>query len=217
MASSMESSPVPDTNSERLSDWTRPAVIGLVGGIVAAIAMAMYAMTAAATYQDTGFFTPLYHIGSAFGTGSAADAMKTSMDQAAGGDLYYFTAGPAFLGVVIHAIAGAGWGALFGLLVRALRGARAWVVPGGVVYGLVVMLAMSYIVLPATAAVFDSGPPIRDMPSMVGWGTFTVEHAIFGLVLGLATLPVAARIAAEEVRGEQSTRDRVTPPRVPVS
>lgn len=179
--------------------------------------MAMYAMAAAVTYQDTGFFNPLYHIGSAFGSSSAADAMSTSMDQAMGGDLYHFAAGPAALGVVTHAVVGAGWGLLFGLLVRAVRAARAWVIPGGVVYGLVVMLAMSYVALAATAAVFDSGEPIREMPSMVGWGTFTVEHAIFGLVLGMATLPVAAaRFAAEDVREEQSSDDRVTRPRVPV-
>ena len=202
----MTASGFSDIRSERTADWTRPALTGLVGGIVAAIVMAAYAMTAAATYQDTGFFTPLYHIGSAFGTGSAADAMGASMEQAMGGDLYSFDAGPAVLGVVIHVIAGAGWGLLFGLLVRAARARPSWIVPGGVIYGLAVMLVMSFIVLPATASVFDSGDPIRDMPSMVGWGTFTIEHIIYGFVLGLVTLLVVERVAGVEAdHRERST------------
>lgn len=201
----MTSSQFTDSRSERTADWTRPAVIGAIGGVVAAMVMAAYAMIAAATYQDTGFFTPLYHIGSAFGTGSAADAMGASMEEAMAGDLYHFAGGPALLGVVIHMIAGAAWGLVFGLLVSAVRARPSWVVPGGALYGLAVMVVMSYIVLPVTASTFDSGDPIRDMPSMVGWGTFTVEHIIYGVVLGLATLPVAARFADDEAaHGDRS-------------
>jgi hypothetical protein len=42
----------------------RIVTVGAVGGALGAIVMAMYAMIAAATYQHTGFFTPLYHIAS---------------------------------------------------------------------------------------------------------------------------------------------------------
>ncbi|MFN2485499.1 MAG: hypothetical protein ABR609_02615, partial [Acidimicrobiia bacterium] len=56
----------------------------------------------------------------------------------------------------------------------------------------------SFGVLPAVAGMFDSGPAIRDMPSMVGWGTFSVEHAIFGLVLGLVGLAIASRSATNK-------------------
>ncbi|MGH8912019.1 MAG: hypothetical protein ACRDVD_05860, partial [Acidimicrobiia bacterium] len=80
-----------------------------------------------------------------------------------------------------------------GLLVRAMRITRSAVVPVGVVFGILAMLVMSFGVLPSVAALFDSGPAIRDMASMVGWGTFSAEHAIFGLALGLVGLAIASR------------------------
>lgn len=44
----------------------RGATVGVVGGIVGAAVMAMYAMVVSAAVKDVGFFTPLYHIASAF-------------------------------------------------------------------------------------------------------------------------------------------------------
>jgi hypothetical protein len=196
----MQRSTMTGATSPQISSWRRAAVIGLVAGLIGAMAMAIFAMTAAVTYQDTGFFTPLYHIGSAFGSGESADAMSTSMNQATGSDLFYFTAGPAALGTGIHLITGAGWGLLFGLLVRAMRITRSAVVPVGVVFGILAMLVMSFGLLPAVAGLFDSGPAIRDMPSLVGWGTFSIEHAIFGLVLGLVGLAIASRSATINTR-----------------
>jgi hypothetical protein len=35
------------------------------------------------------------------------------------------------------------------------------------------------------AEVFGGGDPISDMPRLAGWGTFTIEHAIYGAVLGV--------------------------------
>ena len=58
---------------------TRTFGAGTVAGIVAGVAMAMYAMLAAVTYQDSGFFTPLYHIASTF---IEPTAMETSMQRA---------------------------------------------------------------------------------------------------------------------------------------
>src|SRR3990170_4665327 len=87
---------------------------GVLAGVVAAIAMAMFAMIAAATYQDTGFFTPMYHIASTF---IHPAAMETSMKQAMGGDLYYFSAGPAALGMAIHMMTAVAFGIVFALLV----------------------------------------------------------------------------------------------------
>ncbi len=69
----------------------RHAVGGLVAGTAASAVMVTYAMVAAATYQDTGFFTPLYHIASTF---IAPSAMEASMQQAMGGDSFYFDLGP---------------------------------------------------------------------------------------------------------------------------
>lgn len=198
------------------SSWTRPVVLGMLGGVVGAMAMAAFAMTAAATYQDTGFFTPLYHIGSAFGSTEAGEAMMASMERAGGGDLYHFTLGPAALGMAIHLFTGIGWGIVFGLLVGAVRVTRAAVVPVGVGFGLLIMLVMAYAVLPAVAGLFDSGPPIRDMATMVGWGTFAAEHALFGFVLGLAGLAIVSPTAADALRGSVE-RSRPSSRRVPAS
>lgn len=43
----------------------------------------------------------------------------------------------------------------------------------------------SYVGLPLAAAIFSSGDQITNMAELVGYGTFLVEHLIFGLVLGL--------------------------------
>jgi hypothetical protein len=130
---------------------TRTYGAGLVAGIVAGVAMAMYAMVAGATYQDSGFFTPLYHIASTF---IEPTAMETSMQQAMGGDLYYFSAGPAIVGLVVHMMVAIAFGLIFAIVVRSLRlhGAPAPAV--GVVYGLAVFAVMSVIVLPAAANLF---------------------------------------------------------------
>lgn len=167
--------------------------LGVIGGIVGAVIMAGFAMVAAATYQDTGFFTPLYHIASSTGWTSAADAMKSSMDAAGSGDVYLFTAGPALAGFGIHLCVGMFWGAVFALLAWRAR-ATAALIPAGAVYGLAVMAFMAYAALPVIAEIFDSGPPISDMAQMVGWGTFSAEHAIFGFVVG-GTLWLGSRLA----------------------
>ena len=101
----------------------RPAIMGAMVGAVASLAMAMYAMIAAATYQGTGFFTPLYHIASVF---IEPKTMMTSMQHGMADSTFYFVFGPAVLGAVIH--------------------------------------------------------------MMVGYGTFLVEHVMFGLALGLLYL-----------------------------
>jgi hypothetical protein len=154
---------------------------GALLGAAAAIVMAMFAMIAAATYQGTGFFTPLYHIASSVLDPST---MMRSMQAAGSGETFVFSAGPAVVGFALHLLTGAFWGAIFGLLVsigrlRGLIGLLA-----GIVYGLAVMVVMAFIGLPIVAAVFGAGDPISDMPRLAGWGTFTIEHAIYGAVLG---------------------------------
>ncbi len=167
----------------------RLAVGGLIAGMAASAVMVAYAMVAAATYQDTGFFTPLYHIASTF---IEPRAMEASMQHAMGGDSFHFDLGPAALGLTIHLGTGAVLGAVFGVLIGALRSPRSAALPLGLGYGLVVLALMSFVVLPVVAEAFDGGKVISDMPDMVGWGTFSLEHLIFGLVLGLWPL-LAAR------------------------
>jgi uncharacterized membrane protein YagU involved in acid resistance len=168
----------------------RIVTIGAVGGAVGAVVMAIFAMIAAATYQHTGFFTPLYHIASPIiGTETMLRSMGTT----------YFSAGPALLGLVVHMIVGIAFGIIFALVASrvGLRGPAA--IGIGIVYGLAVMLFMAYIGLPITAAVLRGGDMVSDMATLVGWGTFSAEHAIYGLVLGATW--AARGVTIERVRG----------------
>jgi hypothetical protein len=168
--------------SRTTSVGLRHVGIGALLGIVAALAMGLFAMIASATYHDTGFFTPLHHIASAV---IDPDAMMRSMEAGMAGDTFDVSVGPASLGLALHLLTGAFWGAIFGLIVSTgrLRGPIGLI--GGIVYGLVVMLVMAFVALPIIASVFGGGEPISDMPRLAGWGTFTIEHAIYGAVLGL--------------------------------
>lgn len=168
------------------SQLSRSIGLGVVAGIVAGVVMAMFAMIAAMTYQDTGFFTPIYHIAATF---TDPTAMETSMKQAMSGDLFYFTAGPAALGLAVHMMTAIAFGVIFALLATSF-GLRRGVAPLiGVLYGLGVFALMSFAVLPIVADAFGGGEPISDMPKMVGYTTFSLEHAIFGLALGLVLAP----------------------------
>lgn len=159
---------------------------GAVWGIVAAAVMGMYAMIAGATYLGTGFFTPLYHIAS---TVIEPSAMMTSMQNAVEGETnFYFAFGPAAVGMMVHFMTGAVYGIAFALIVRALRLSGGTAVAAGAVFGIGVLLFSSFIGLPLAAALFGGGEPIADMPKMVGWTTFTIEHLIYGIVLGAGWL-----------------------------
>ena len=170
----------------------RTLVVGAAAGAVASVAMGMYAMVAAATYQHTGFFTPLYHIASPL---IGTDTLMRSMGST------YLSAGPALLGLATHMMVGAAWGIVFAVLARALRLSGAAAVGVGVVYGLAVMLAMAFVGLPVTAALLRGGDVVRDMPTLVGWGTFATEHAIYGMVLGLGYAIGTRSVVAERPRG----------------
>lgn len=165
-------------------------MVGAVGGLLGAVLMAMYAMVVSAAYKDVGFFTPLYHIGSAF---ASPDAMMTSMEEAAAGNGFYFTAGPASVGLLVHMATGAAAGALFGVIASLATWSRVTTVAAGVVYGMIVLIGNAFVTLPIVAELFDGGDAIADMPAMAGWGTFVVEHVIFGVVLGALVALWAAK------------------------
>jgi hypothetical protein len=136
----------------------------------------------AAYAKDTGFFTPLYHIASLW---ASQDSMMASMQDAMADQNFHFEFGPALLGAVIHMMTGAVYGAIFAVAVARLPIARAVLVLAGIVWGAVAFVVSSFIGLPVAAAVFDSGNQITDMAEMAGWGTFVIEHLVFGLVLGV--------------------------------
>ncbi len=156
--------------------------VGIIGGAIGAAVMGLFAMIAAATYQGTGFFTPMYHIASTF---IEPQAMMTSMEQAGADQLFYFAAGPALLGMIVHLATGAIYGALFALIVRSARWSGGAIVATGAVFGIAAMLFSSLVGLPLAASIFGGGEPIAEMPTMVGWTTFTIEHLLYGVVLGL--------------------------------
>ncbi len=182
----------------------RPAnavvVRGAVAGMIASASMAMFAMVASVTYQHHGFFTPLFHISALVGS---PDAMVRSIAEAMSGNRFWFSGGAALLGLLIHMITGAMFGIGFALLSR--RIARAALVPAGIGYGLVVFLFSAFVGLPMAAKVTGSGSTISDMATMVGWGTFVLEHMMFGLVLGVLTVRSRSGVSeAAAVRGAGS-------------
>jgi len=154
--------------------------------MIAGAVMAMFAMVASVTYQHHGFFTPLFHISALFGS---PDAMMRSGMEAMAGNKFWFSAGPAALGLLIHMMTGAMFGIGFALLARRLS--RTLLVPAGVVYGLAVFVVSAFVGLPVAARITNSGNIISDMASMVGWATFAIEHMMFGLVLGALALRTA--------------------------
>lgn len=180
--------------ADRLRTSLRGAKLGVLGGVLGAVVMAMYAMVVSATVKDAGFFTPLYHIASVF---LEPKTMMTSMAHGADGDAFYLSAGPAVVGLLVHMFTGAGAGAVFGAAVtmRRLSGLTTTILGG--VFGLLVLVVNSFVGLPIAAALFDGGDVISDMPKLAGWGTFTVEHVLFGLVLGAVVATAGSRQPAE--------------------
>ncbi len=173
-------------------------VRGAVFGMIAGMMMAMVAMVAAVTYQHHGFFTPLFHISALTGTPTA---MMTSMMHAAAGDNFWFTPGAALAGLVIHMVTGAMFGV--GFMVLATRVPRAWLVPAGAMYGLAVFAFSAFVGLPVAAAISGAGDSISDMGTMVGYGTFALEHVVFGMTLGVLAFVTAPRV----VRRPQPERE----------
>lgn len=189
------------TRNTSTASLRRAVLIGAGAGVIASLVMAMYAMLAAYA-KDTGFLTPLYHIASLLT--DDADMMKSMMADQQNGAAFTFLFGPAILGAVIHMMTGAMYGAMFGLIASRLRLGVAALAGVGMVYGFLVFVVSVYIGLPIAAAIFDSGDPIKNMAEMAGWGTFIIEHLIYGIVLGLlvgvartetAALPATAAAA----------------------
>jgi len=174
--------PGPRSESLRHGGLARAVVIGAGAGVVASLAMAMYAMVAAYA-KDTGFFTPLYHIASLVTDDS--DLMRSMTADQMNGDAFTFLLGPALLGAMIHMMAGAAYGALFGAIVARFRRGVAGLTAAGMVYGFLVFALSAYVGLPLAAAIFNSGDPIENMAEMAGWGTFVVEHLMYGVALGV--------------------------------
>jgi hypothetical protein len=179
------------TRSTRTASLSRAVILGAGTGVIASVVMAMYAMVAA-WEKGTGFFTPLYHIASLW---ASQDSMMASMKDAMAGSDFHFVFGTAVLGAIIHMMTGAMYGAIFGIVASRLRLGFAALAGIGLVYGFLVFVVSAYIGLPLAAAIFDSGDPIKNMAEMAGWGTFIIEHLLFGLTLGVLAGLIRAKTA----------------------
>ncbi|QYJ05700.1 hypothetical protein KUV85_08480 [Nocardioides panacisoli] len=184
-----------DTNVKHAtpSRLGRGAALGAGAGVVASVAMGLYAMVASLV-KDTGFFTPLHHIATVIV--APDDLMSSMMSGMTGDGAWEVAPGTALLGLAVHVMTGAGYGAAFGAIASRLRSAGAAVLAGlGAVWGGLVFVISSWVGLPLAAAVFGVSDlaeggmagmnPIADMPEMAGWGTFLAEHVLFGVVTGL--------------------------------
>jgi hypothetical protein len=167
-----------------------------MAGMAAALVMGLFAMVVSAV-RGFGLYTPLYQVTAVVEPGP----LGVSLREAADGWRYYFEVGPAAAGLAVHLAIGAGYGAVFALVARALRLHGALALPAGLAYGLVVLAFMGLVVLPWAAGQTAGGQVIADAPRLLGWPVFTVEHLLYGLVLGVwATRWVRRPYAPQQAR-----------------
>ncbi len=132
---------------------------GVGAGIVAALAMGLFAMIVFAA-RGQGFFTPLELMG--------ATLMREEALE--------WTFWAVLLGLGIHLVLGAIFGVIFAAFARGMR-TMAMRVAAGLAYGAIIFLVMTYLVLPwANPWLMAAIEP--------GW--FFLYHLAFGLVLPLA-------------------------------
>jgi uncharacterized membrane protein YagU involved in acid resistance len=153
---------------------------GVFFGVVASVPMGVCAMVASATYQARGFYTPAYHVAFIIDP----DTMGMSLARANAGERFFMSRESFVFGLAAHVIVAGVFGALFAVLALRLRLQGTWVLVGGAIYGLAVMVVMSALVLPLAGSLFDAGAPISQMGSEIGWATFAALHVIYGLALG---------------------------------
>ena len=153
---------------------------GIFAGFGASTIMGVFAMLTSATYAGRGFFTPAYHVAFIIDP----NTMVQSLQKAEAGERFFFSQESFIFGMAGHIMVGAVFGARFAVLAMRLhfRDRRALV--GGLIYGLAVMVVMSAIVLPIAAGMSGAGQPISRMGGDIGWPTWIVLHAIYGLALG---------------------------------
>lgn len=101
------------------------------------------------------------------------------------GHHFWFTAGPAVLGLVIHMVTGAAYGLVFILIAQRLR--RSLALTAVVICCFTVCVVSSFVGLPFAAKLTRAGRVITNMAKMVGLSTLAVEHLMFGIVSGLLT------------------------------
>lgn len=154
---------------------------GIFAGFGASTVMGVLAMMASGTYGGRGFFTPAYHVAFTIDP----NTMGMSLQKAEAGKRFFFSHESFIFGSASHIMVGAVFGALFAVLAMRLRLRDRRALWGGLIYGLVVMVLMSVLLLPLAGELSGAGESISRMGGEIGWPTWVVLHAIFGLALGI--------------------------------
>ena len=165
----------------RLAAVERAVETGMMGGMAAAVPMAIFAMIASATWQHAGFYTPWYRIASVLDP----LPLQASLEEAATDrPSFYFYPQPMFAGLAVHLAIGGFFGILFLALARALRVRGPVALVAGALYGLGVAALMGLALLPVAAEWLGGGRQIAEAASIVGWPTFLAWHLVYGIGLG---------------------------------
>jgi hypothetical protein len=132
-----------------------------------------------AALQDKGFLRPAYQVAFVI----AGDESRASLERTLADDRFFVASELVLFGVLLHLAVGGFFGAVFAFVAPATRFPRHRLVVG-VVYALAVMLAMSVVVLPLLALLLDAGTEVSRFGGRIGWGTFVLQHVVYGLMLG---------------------------------
>lgn len=152
------------------TDFGDKIKIGIIAGVTGAILMAMWSMGYAAA-QGLGLFLPLRLIAATF----------FGVEALVGG------AGVLLTGMMLHFVTASAWGVLFALLLPRDAGYAVSLLAGAAYGGIVVLVVMTYAILPALDQV------MRERVELT-WFSWVVTHLIYGVVLGLLTPFLRRRI-----------------------
>jgi len=153
---------------------------GIFAGFGASTVMGVFSMLASATYGGRGFFTPAYHVAFVIDP----NTMVQSLEKAAAGERFFFSQEAFMFGMATHVMVGGVLGALFAVLAMKFHWRDNRALVAGLLFGLATMVVMSALVLPVVANMSGAGQAISRMGGEIGWPTWVVLHAIFGLALG---------------------------------
>lgn len=135
---------------------------GILSGIIAGMIFGAFMMFVVAPALHKPIGAPLNMIGSVY--------LGKSL-------LMHPTGGSILLGFLMHMVDSAILGIIFAYIWRGIGANKGLEIVGGLIYGILVWLVMTYIALPIV------GSPMAKVTG--GW--FVVGHLIFGLFVGLIT------------------------------
>jgi len=162
----------------------RYAWLGILGGLVGAVLMAMVEMTNE-LLSGHSFFLPPHMIAAPF-------FGKAPMEHAMKGGPLYLEGAPFVAGLVIHMMWTAGWGLVFGLIAGITRLVGTAALWWSIAYGVVTGFVMSYLVLPLVG--------LDPIPQSSGWVPFFLMHIAYGIGPG-AIIAYATRRAGVGAAG----------------